>query len=241
MQRVVAQIPWRTNITLMDKLKTQEERIWYAGKTIENGWSKTILELQIQSKLMERTGKTVNNFPVALPPLDSDMANQIFKDPYLFDFLGTDMPRREVEIEQKLTEHIQSFLLELGQGFAFVGRQVHLEVGGQDFYLDLLFYHLKLRCYVVIELKACDFEPGFISQLNMYQNIVNDILCHPDDKPTIGLLLVKGKNKTVVEYSLSGYQNPIGVADWQNQFTQSLPEEFQSSLPSIEEIEKELE
>ncbi len=142
-QRVVAQLPWRTNITLMDKLKTQEERIWYAGKTIENGWSKTILELQIQSKLMERTGKTVNNFPVALPPLDSDMANQIFKDPYLFDFLGTDMPRREVEIEQKLTEHIQSFLLELGQGFAFVGRQVHLEVGGQDFYLDLLFYHFN--------------------------------------------------------------------------------------------------
>lgn len=240
-QRVVAQIPWRTNITLMDKLKTQEERIWYASKTIENGWSKTILELQIQSRLMERTGKTVNNFPVALPPLDSDMANQIFKDPYLFDFLGTDMPRREVEIEQKLTEHIQSFLLELGQGFAFVGRQVHLEVGGQDFYLDLLFYHLKLRCYVVIELKACDFEPGFISQLNMYQNIVNDILCHPDDKPTIGLLLVKGKNKTVVEYSLSGYQNPIGVADWKNQLTQSLPEELQSSLPSIEEIERELE
>ena len=230
-----------TTKTLMDKLKTQEERIWYAGKTIENGWSKTILELQIQSRLMERTGKTVNNFPVALPPLDSDMANQIFKDPYLFDFLGTDMPRREVEIEQKLTEHIQSFLLELGQGFAFVGRQVHLEVGGQDFYLDLLFYHLKLRCYVVIELKACDFEPGFISQLNMYQNIVNDILCHPDDKPTIGLLLVKGKNKTVVEYSLSGYQNPIGVAEWQNRLTQSLPEELQSSLPSIEEIEKELE
>ena len=240
-QRVVAQIPWRTNITLMDKLKTQEERIWYASKTIENGWSKTILELQIQSRLMERTGKTVNNFPVALPPLDSDMANQIFKDPYLFDFLGTDMPRREVEIEQKLTEHIQSFLLELGQGFAFVGRQVHLEVGGQDFYLDLLFYHLKLRCYVVIELKTCDFEPGFISQLNMYQNIVNDILCHPDDRPTIGLLLVKGKNKTVVEYSLSGYQNPIGVADWQNQLTKSLPEELQSSLPSIEEIERELE
>ena len=223
-QRVVAQIPWRTNITLMDKLKTQEERIWYAGKTIENGWSKTILELQIQSRLMERTGKTVNNFPAALPPLDSDMANQIFK----FDFFGTDMPRREVEIEQKLIEHIQSFLLELGQGFAFVGRQVHLEVGGQDFYLDLLFYHLKLRCYVVVELKACDFEPGFISQLNMYQNIVNDILRHPDDKPTIGLLLVKGKNKTVVEYSLSGYQNPIGVAEWQNQRSEEHTSELQS-------------
>ena len=240
-QRVVAQIPWRTNITLLDKLKEQEERIWYADKTIENGWSKTILELQIQSRLMERTGKTVNNFPAALPPKDSDMANQIFKDPYLFDFLGTDMPRREVEIERKLTEHIQNFLLELGQGFAFVGRQVHLEVGGQDFYIDLLFYHLKLRCYVVIELKACDFEPGFVSQLNMYQNVVNDILKHPDDKPTIGLLLVKGKNETVVEYSLAGYQNPIGVADWKNQIARALPEELKSSLPTVEEIEKELE
>lgn len=215
--------------------------IWYAGKTIENGWSKAILELQIQSGLMERTGKTVNNFPAALPPFDSDMANQIFKDPYLFDFLGIGMPRREVEIEQKLTEHIQKFLLELGQGFAFVGRQVHLEIGGQDFYIDILFYHLELRCYVVIELKAYDFEPGFISQLNMYQNAVNDILRHQDDKPAIGLLLVKGKNETVVECSLAGYQNPIGVAEWKNQITQSLPEELQSSLPSIEEIEKELE
>ena len=240
-QRVVAQIPWRTNISLMDKLKTEEERIWYAGKTIENGWSKAILELQIQNRLMERTGKTVNNFPAALPPLDSEMVNQVFKDPYLFDFLGTDMPRREVEIERQLTEHIQNFLLELGQGFAFVGRQVHIEVGDQDFYIDLLFYHLKLRCYVVIELKACDFEPGFIGQLNMYQNVVDDILRHPDDKPTIGLLLVKGKNKTVVEYSLAGYQNPIGVAEWKNQIAQALPEELKSSLPSIEEIEKELE
>ena len=128
-----------------------------------------------------------------MPPLESDMANQIFKDPYLFDFLGTNIPRREEEVEQQLIEHIQKFLLALGQGFAFVGRQVHLEVGGQDFYLDLLFYHLKLRCYVVIELKACDFEPGFVSQLNMYQNAVNDIMRHSDYKPTIGLLLVKEK------------------------------------------------
>ena len=240
-QQVVAQIPWRTNRMLLDKLNTQEERLWYAYKTIENGWSSNVLELQIQSRLIERTGKSVNNFQVALPPTDSDMVNQIFKDPYLFDFLGTDMPRREVEIERKLTEHIQKFLLELGQGFAFVGRQVHLEVGEQDFYIDLLFYHLKLRCYVVIELKACDFEPGFIGQLNMYQNVVDDILRHPDDKPTIGLLLVKGKNKTVVEYSLAGYQNPIGVAEWKNQMEQSLPEDLRSSLPSIEEIEKELE
>jgi len=239
-QQVVAQIPWRTNIKLMDKLNTQEERIWYARQTIKNGWSSNVLDFQIQSKLLERTGKSVNNFPIALPPADSDMANQIFKDPYLFDFLGTDMPRREVEIERQLTEHIQKFLLELGQGFAFVGRQVHLEVGGEDFYIDLLFYHLKLRCYVVIELKACDFEPGFISQLNMYQNVVNDVLRHPDDKPTIGLLLVKGKNQTVVEYSLAGYQNPIGVAEWKNQMQKALPEELRSSLPSIEEIEKEL-
>lgn len=240
-QRVVAQIPWRTNIKLLDKVDNEESRLWYAHKTIENGWSSTVLELQIQNGLMERSGKSVNNFEVALPPADSDMANQIFKDPYLFDFLGTDVPRREVEIEGKLTEHIQKFLLELGQGFAFVGRQVHLEVGGQDFYIDLLFYHLKLRCYVVIELKACDFEPGFISQLIMYQNAVNDILRHPDDKPTIGLLLVKNKNETVVEYSLTGYQNPIGVAEWKSRIEKSLPAELRSSLPSIEEIEKELD
>ncbi len=241
MQRTAAQIPWRSNILLMDKLSNQDERVWYAQKTLENGWSRDVLALQIESRLIERSGKSVNNFPIALPPADSDMADQIFKDPYLFDFLGTDVPRREIEIERKLTEHIQQFLLELGQGFAFVGRQVHLEVGGQDFYLDLLFYHLKLRCYVVIELKACDFEPGFISQLNMYQNVVNDVLRHPDDKPTIGLLLVKGKNKTVVEYSLAGYQNPIGVAQWQEQITKQLPEDLRSSLPTIEEIEKEME
>ena len=239
-QRVVAQIPWRSNISLLDKLSDEESRIWYAYKTIENGWSKTILDMQIRNKLFERTGKSVNNFNGALPPADSDMANHIFKDPYLFDFLGTDMPRREVEIERELTEHIQKFLLELGQGFAFVGRQVHIEVSGDDFYIDLLFYHLKLRCYVVIELKACDFEPGFIGQLNLYQNIVNDVLCHPDDKPTIGLLLVKGKKQTVVEYSLAGNQNPIGVAEWRNQIVKALPEELKSSLPSIEEIEKEL-
>lgn len=240
-QQVVAQLPWRSNCMLMDRVNTQDARIWYALQSIENGWSSNVLELQIKSSLIERSGKSMNNFAVVLPPADSDMVNNVFKDPYLFDFLGTDVPRREVEIERKLTENIQSFLLELGQGFAFVGRQVHLEVGGQDFYIDLLFYHLKLRCYVVIELKACDFEPGFISQLNMYQNIVNDLLRHPDDKHTIGLLLVKGKNKTVVEYSLAGYQNPIGVAEWQNQMSDVVEEELKSSLPSIEEIEKILE
>lgn len=240
-QRVVAQLPWRTNISLLDKLHDAEERLWYAYKAIENGWSKNILDIQIETKLKERTGRALNNFSKTCPPYDSDMISQSFKDPYLFDFLGTDMPRRELEIEEKLIEHIQKFLLELGQGFAFVGRQVHLEVGDQDFYIDLLFYHLKLRCYVVIELKACDFEPGFVSQLTMYQNIVDDILKHPNDNQTIGLLLVKGKNRTVVEYSLSGYNKPIGVAEWENRLQKSLPKNLKSSLPSIEEIEKELD
>lgn len=240
-QRVVAQLPWRTNLSLLDKLSDEESRLWYAYKAIENGWSKNVLDIQIETKLKERTGKAINNFSNTLPPADSDMVVQSFKDPYLFDFLGTDMPRRELEIEKKLIDHIQKFLLELGQGFAFVGRQVHMEVGDQNFYIDLLFYHLKLRCYVVIELKACDFEPGFVSQLTMYQNIVDDILKHPDDNQTIGLLLVKGKNKTVVEYSLAGFNKPIGVAEWQNQLQNSLPENLKSSLPSIEEIERELE
>ena len=198
------------------------------------------MELQIQTNLKERVGKTSNNFEISLPPTESDLVNNVFKDPYIFDFLGTNDNRREIEIERSLTEHIEQFLLELAQGFAFVGRQVHLEVAGDDFYLDLLFYHLKLRCFIVIELKACEFEPGFISQLNMYQNAVNKLLKHPDDKPTIGLLLVKGKNRTVVEYSLGGYTNPIGVADWQEQMNQNIPDELWTSLPSIEEIEDEL-
>ena len=240
-QQVVAQIPWGTNMILMEKLSDNESRKWYAQKVIENGWSRNILDLQIQSGLMERQGKTVNNFSKVFPPPDSDFVNYTFKDPYIFDFLGTDAPHREIEVEKKLTEHIQQFLLELGQGFAFVGRQVHLEVGGDDFYIDLLFYHLKLRCYVVVELKACEFNPGFISQLNMYQNIVNDLLRHPDDKPTIGLLLVKGKNKTVVEYSMQGYVNPMGVADWNENLPSAIPEDITSSLPTIEQIEKELD
>ncbi len=240
-QQVVAQIPWRTNLVLLEKLDSMEERLWYARKVIENGWSSNVLSLQIESGLLGRSGKVVSNFEIALSPAESDLVNQVFKDPYLFDFLGTDIPRREIEIEKKLTEHIQSFLLELGQGFAFVGRQVHLELGGQDFYIDMLFYHLRLRCYVVIELKACEFEPEFVSKINMYRNVVDDVLRHPDDKPTIGLLLVKGKNKTVVEYSLAGYNNPIGVADWENQLVKNLPDDLKSSLPTIEEIEKELD
>ncbi len=239
-QRTVALIPWRSNITLLDKLQNPELRLWYAIKTLENGFGKDMLVFQIDSQLHKRQGASINNFNVALPPADSDLASQIFKDPYLFDFLGTADPRREIDLERKLVEHIQKFLLELGQGFAFVGRQVHLELGGDDFYIDLLFYHLKLRCYVVIELKAGEFKPEYVSKLNMYQNVVNVTLKHPDDKPSIGLLLVKSKNKMVVEYSLAGFTNPMGVAEWENQISQSLPDDIKSNLPSIEEIEKEL-
>ncbi len=239
-QRVVAQIPWRSNIVLMEKLKDNQKREWYASKLLENGWSHNVLELQIQSNLMERSGRSINNFDLSVPKADSDMITQTFKDPYLFDFLGTDIPRRETDVEKKLTEHIQEFLLELGQGFSFVGRQVHLDVNGDDFFIDLLFYHLTLRCYVVVELKACEFEPGFVSQLNMYVNAVNHLLRHPEDKPSIGLLLVKGKNRTVVEYSLLGYTNPIGVSDWEAGITKSIPDELRSNLPTIEEIEREL-
>jgi predicted nuclease of restriction endonuclease-like (RecB) superfamily len=195
----------------------------------------------IASKQIERSGQTVSNFKVSFPSSDSEQATQIFKDPYLFDFIGTSDSRREAEIENALVDHIEKFLLELGQGFAFVGRQVHLEVGGDDFYIDLLFYHLRQHCFVVIELKARDFQPGDISQLNMYQNIVNKTLRQPDDQPTIGLLLVKGKNKTVVEYSLTGYTNPIGVSNWQNQLKNNIPDDLKSSLPTVEEIEREIE
>lgn len=239
-QRTVAQLPWRSNLTLLDKLGDRETRLWYARKALELGMGKDMLAFQIESRLHERQGKAINNFPTALPPADSDMTAQIFKDPYIFDFLGTADPRREAELEQKLIDHIQQFLLELGQGFAFVGRQVHVEVGDSDFYLDLLFYHLHLRCYVVIELKAGKFEPGHISQLNMYLNLVDDLLRHADDKPSIGLLLVKEKNQTVVEYSLAGHTKPIGVAQWERHITQSLPDDLKSSLPSVAEIEAEL-
>jgi predicted nuclease of restriction endonuclease-like (RecB) superfamily len=239
-QRSVAQIPWRSNVALLDKLIDAETRLWYASKTIEHGWSRDILAMQIESRLHQRQGKAVSNFALTLPPAASDMAAQVFKDPYLFDFLGTADPRREREVEQALVDHVQRFLLEMGTGFAFVGRQVLLEVDDQDFRLDLLFYHLKLRCFVVVELKAVPFDPGFVGQLNLYLSAVDDLLKHPDDKPTIGLLLCKSKKALVVEYALRGFNSPMGVAQWKSQLTETLPENLKGSLPSIEEIEAEL-
>lgn len=239
-QRTAAQIPWRNNQLLLYKLKERALRIWYAEQNRLNGWSRDILSFQIESNLHKRIGQSANNFEIALPSADSDMANQIFKDPYIFDFLGTADTRRERELENKLMEHLEKFLLELGQGFAFVGRQVHLEFSDEDYYIDLLFYHLKLRCYVVVELKSGKFDPGYVSKLNMYMNIVNDQMRHHDDQKTIGLLLVKEKNHTIAKYALEGYTNPIGVAEWEKMITANLPDELKSSLPTIEEIEAEL-
>ena len=239
-QGPLAQITWYHNLALLEKLNDDEARLWYAKKALEHGWSRNVLALQIESGLHLRQGKAVTNFSETLPPTDSDMAAQAFKDPYLFDFLGTADQRREREVEQALMDHIQRFLLEMGAGFAFVGRQVHLEVGDQDFWLDLLFYHLKLRWFVVIELKAVPFDAAFTGKLNLYLSAVDDLLRHPDDKPTIGLLLCREKDKLVVEYALRNLGKPIGVADWKGGLVRSLPKEFKGSLPSIEEIEAQL-
>ena len=239
-QQPVAQLPWGHVLQIIQRIKDPAVRDFYIQQTISHGWSRSILEIQIQNRLHLRAGRAQSNFALTMPPVDSDMAAQLFKDPYLFDFLGTADPRREAEVEQALVDHIQQFLLELGAGFAFVGRQVHLEVGDEDFYLDLLFYHLKLRRYVVIELKARAFEPGDAGQINLYRSAVDDLLRHPDDQPTIGLLLCKGKNRVLVEYALSGLEQSIAVADWKTQLTETLPPEFQGSLPTIQEIEAEL-
>jgi predicted nuclease of restriction endonuclease-like (RecB) superfamily len=239
-QQAVAQLPWGHNVILLDKLQSREVRLWYAAKAREQGWSRAILVLQIESRLHERQGQAVYNFPTTLPPEASDMAAQIFKDPYLFDFLGTADPCQEREVEQALVDHIQRFLLELGSGFAFVGRQYRLEVGEREFLIDLLFYHLRLRCFVVIELKAVPFEPAFMGQLNFYLSVIDDTLRHASDGPTIGLLLCKGKDRLVAEYAMRGIQRPIGVADWEVELVRELPETVRGSLPSVEEIEEEL-
>ncbi len=240
-QEALAQIPWYHHIALLEKCSSAEERIWYAKQSAKHGWSHNVLTIQIESGARERQGKAITNFRAVLPPASSDMATQVFKDPYLFDFIGTADSRREREIEQALVNNIQRFLLELGVGFAFVGRQVHLEVGKKDFYLDLVFYHLNLRCFVVVELKAVPFEPAFVGQMNLYLSAADDLLRHPDDKPTIGLLLCKSKDKIIVEYALRNLQKPIGVAGWKTKIVEKLPKELKGNLPTVEEIEAELE
>jgi predicted nuclease of restriction endonuclease-like (RecB) superfamily len=233
----VAQLPWGQNVILLEKLKTIEERLWYAQQTLENGWSRSILELQIRSKLHERQGKAITNFAATLPPAQSDLAQQLLKDPYNFDFLTLGTDAQERALERGLLEHLKHFLLELGVGFALVGSQYHLEIGGEDFYIDLLFYHLKLRAFVVIELKARDFQTADVGQVLGYVGAVDDLLRHESDAPTIGLILCKGKNRVMAEYVLRGVQAPIGLADF---VTAALPDDFETDLPTVAQLEAEL-
>ncbi|HAM34746.1 MAG TPA: DUF1016 domain-containing protein [Elusimicrobia bacterium] len=239
-QEVLAQITWYHNITLLDKVKNADDREWYVRQTIEHGWSRNILVLQIESGLHKRQGKALTNFKKTLPSPQSDLAQQSIKDPYTFDFLTLAGDAKERELEQGLLDHIQKFLIELGVGFAFVGRQVHLEVDGADSYLDLLFYHLKLRCYVIIELKAGEFKPEYAGKMNFYLSAVDDQMRHPDDKPSIGLILCKSKKRLTAEYALRDIRKPIGIADWQTKLVESLPKDLKGQLPTIEDLEKEL-
>jgi predicted nuclease of restriction endonuclease-like (RecB) superfamily len=238
--QAVTAIPWGHNVILIERVKDPLRRLWYAQQTVAHGWSRTILELQIQSDLYGRQGKALTNFAATLPPPQSDLAQQTLKDPYLFDFLTLGDEAHERDLEGGLVGHVQKFLLELGAGFAFVGRQVHLVVGNDDFDIDLLFYHLKLRCFVVIDLTMKKFTPEDAGQMNFYLSAVDDLLRHPDDKPSIGLILCKTHNRVVAEYALREVAKPIGVAEWQTRLVQSLPEDMRRSLPTIAELEAEL-
>ena len=234
----VSGIPWGHNIQLISRVKDPAQRLWYAQKTIEHGWSRNVLVHQIESGLFERQGRAITNFQVALPSPQSDLAAQVLKDPYNFDFLTLASDAREKELEQGLLDHLQRFLLELGKGFAFVGRQVPLEVDDEDFYLDLLFYHLGLRCYVVIDLKTGPFKPEYAGKMNFYLSAVDDRFRHSEDRLSIGLILCKDRAGVVVEYALRGLAKPIGVSSYR--VTRSLPREMMGSLPTIEELEAEL-
>ena len=238
-QGVLARIPWWSDIALLEKLTTPDERLWYAHKTVEHGWSRNVLVMQVESGLHLRQGKAVTNFEASLPAPQSDLANNLLKDPYLFGFLGLEDDAQEREVEKALMQHMRDFLLELGVGFAFVGNQVRLEVGGDEFFLDMLFYHLRLRCYVVVELKAVPFKPEFAGKLNFYLSAVDDLVRHQQDAPTIGLLLCRGKDETVAEYALRGSSQPIGVSDYQ--LTEMLPAALAGKLPTVAELEAELE
>jgi predicted nuclease of restriction endonuclease-like (RecB) superfamily len=237
-QQAVGQLPWGHNLVLLTRLKDPELRMAYAQRAIEHGWSRNVLNIHIETRRLEREGKAVSNYAAQLAAPQSDLAHQTLKDPYLFDFLGVGKEADERAIESAIVQHITRFLLELGAGFAYVGRQVHIEVGGDDFFIDLLFYHLKLRCYVVVELKAGAFKPEHTGQLGFYLSAVDSQIKAEQDSPTIGLLLCKSQNRIVAEYALRDSKKPIGVAEYQ--LIESLPAELQTNLPSIEQIEREL-
>ena len=241
-KQVVSQIlmiPWGHNITIVQKCKNIDEAIYYVQNTLKNGISRSVLVHQIESNLYEREGKAITNFENTLPPLQSDLAKEITKDPYNFDFIALTQDYQEKELEDALTQNITNFLLELGSGFAFVGRQYKLNVGGDEFKIDLLFYHIKLKCYVVVELKATSFKPEHAGKLSFYTSAIDGELKGKDDNPTIGILICKSKNDTVVEYALRDINKPLGISEYQ--LIEILPKEYKSSLPSIEEIEAKLD
>lgn len=237
-QQLVARIPWGHVVRILDKVPDAQERLFYAQQSMENGWSRDVLVIQIESDLYRRQGKAITNFEATLPEPDSDLARQTLKDPYCFDFLNLSGKVEEQALERALIDHIRDFLLELGVGFAFVGSQYHLQVSDRDFYIDLLFYHLRLRRYVVIELKTTQFEPEYAGKLNFYLAAVDDLLRHPGDEKSIGLLLCKSHDRIIVEYALSDTAKPIGVAGWT--LTKDLPPKLVESLPTVEMLEEEL-
>jgi len=231
-------VPWGHHMLVLDKVKTVDEALFYLQQTIENNWSRSILFLQIEQDLFSRQGKSITNFQKTLPEKQALMAGQILKDPYNFGFLTLESKVQELDIERQLTEHITKFLLELGKGFAFIGRQYPLQVGDKDYRMDLLFYHIRLRCFVVVDLKVVDFEPEFAGKMNFYLSVVDDQIKTKDDQPSIGIILCKNKNKLEVEYALQGMSKPIGVSEFK--VTQALPAELKSTLPTVEEFENEL-
>lgn len=240
-QQLVAQIPWGHNTLLLDKIKDRDTRVWYIKKTIENGWSRSVLLHWIDSGLHDRQGRALNNFERTLVAAQSDLAQETIKDPYNFDFLTLREQFDERELEDGLINHVQKFLLELGTGFAFVGKQYPIKAGKKDLYIDLLFYHLKLRCYFIVELKAREFDSRDAGQMSAYLSAVDDLLRHEGDNPSIGMILCKTKDNVFVEYVLRNFNRPIGVAEYETKIIESLPDDLKGSLPSIEEIEHELE
>lgn len=238
LQQVVAKLPWGHNVRLIEQVKEPAERLWYAEQTIQNGWSRNVLVMQIESGLYGRQGKAITNFQATLPSPQSDLAQQLIKDPYNFDFLTLTQEAHERDLERGLLAHLRQFLIELGVGFAFVGSQVPLEIGGEDFKLDLLFYHLKLRCFVVADLKMGPFKAEYAGKMNLYLSAVDDMLRHPDDKQSIGLILCKTKNRVIAEYALRNTTTPMGISEFKH--LEILPEQLQGTLPTIQEIEAEL-
>lgn len=236
-QQVAAQLPWGHNTHLLDALKAPAEREWYARQAIHYGWSRNVLVHQIESGLIARQGSALTNFSRTLPAEQSELAQQIIKDPYSFDFLSLGPDIQERDLERGLIEHLRSLIMELGKGFAFVGSQYHLEVGGQDYYLDLLFYHLRLRCFVILELKVEDFKPEFAGKMNFYLSAVDDQLRHADDQPSIGIILCKGRNEVIVEYALRDTSKPMGVAGYR--LSPALPEQLKRDLPTAEDLAQE--